>query len=175
VQRAIQELSPKLRAIASLRYRDGLSYEEIAEVLEISMGRWRTWDELRRVPRPRARLPRRYRTAFDRSRDWMPVCWQLRPASPVSRASVSLFWCSRKVRRERHASLPTRSHFWARKAPGPAAPPLLILVVSSRVGASSQSVCPIQKWRHAFGASARSSTSETTPDSREIGTHCNCK
>jgi RNA polymerase sigma-70 factor (ECF subfamily) len=38
VQRAIQGLSPKLRVIISLRYLDGLSYEEIAEVLEISMG-----------------------------------------------------------------------------------------------------------------------------------------
>ena len=38
VHRAIQELSPKLRVIISLRYLDGLSYEEIAEVLEISMG-----------------------------------------------------------------------------------------------------------------------------------------
>ena len=38
VHRAIQRLSPKLRAIVSLRYLDGLSYEEISEVLEISMG-----------------------------------------------------------------------------------------------------------------------------------------
>jgi RNA polymerase sigma-70 factor (ECF subfamily) len=38
VHRAVQRLSPKLRAIVSLRYLDGLSYEEIAEVLEISMG-----------------------------------------------------------------------------------------------------------------------------------------
>ncbi len=38
VHRAIQELSPKLRAIVSLRYLGGLSYEEIAEVLELSMG-----------------------------------------------------------------------------------------------------------------------------------------
>ena len=38
VHRAIQKLSPKLRVIVSLRYLDGLSYEEIAEVLEISMG-----------------------------------------------------------------------------------------------------------------------------------------
>jgi RNA polymerase sigma-70 factor, ECF subfamily len=38
VQAALQELSPKLRAIVSLRYLDGLSYEEIAEVLEISLG-----------------------------------------------------------------------------------------------------------------------------------------
>lgn len=38
VHRAIQGLSPKLRAIVSLRYLDGLSYQEIAEVLEISMG-----------------------------------------------------------------------------------------------------------------------------------------
>ena len=38
VHRAIQQLSPKLRTIISLRYLDGLSYEEIAEVLELSMG-----------------------------------------------------------------------------------------------------------------------------------------
>jgi RNA polymerase sigma-70 factor (ECF subfamily) len=38
VHRAIQHLSPKLRAIVSLRYLDGLSYGEIAEVLEVSMG-----------------------------------------------------------------------------------------------------------------------------------------
>ncbi len=38
VHRAIQRLSPKLRAIVSLRYLDGLSYEEISEVLEVSMG-----------------------------------------------------------------------------------------------------------------------------------------
>jgi len=38
VHRAIQKLSPKLRAIISLRYLDGLSYEEIAEVLDLSMG-----------------------------------------------------------------------------------------------------------------------------------------
>ena len=38
VQRAIQALSPKLRAIVGLRYLEGLSYEEIAEVLELSMG-----------------------------------------------------------------------------------------------------------------------------------------
>lgn len=35
---AISELSPKLRAIVALRYLDGLAYEEIAEVLEISIG-----------------------------------------------------------------------------------------------------------------------------------------
>jgi RNA polymerase sigma-70 factor (ECF subfamily) len=38
VHRAIQALSPKLRAIVSLRYLEGLSYAEMAEVLEISMG-----------------------------------------------------------------------------------------------------------------------------------------
>ena len=38
VQRAILALSPKLRAIVGLRYLEGLSYEEIAEVLELSMG-----------------------------------------------------------------------------------------------------------------------------------------
>jgi len=38
VQRAIQGLSPKLRAIVGLRYLEGLSYGEIAEVLELSLG-----------------------------------------------------------------------------------------------------------------------------------------
>src|SRR4029078_3575075 len=38
VQRALQELSPKLRTVISLRYLEGLSYEEIAEILEISIG-----------------------------------------------------------------------------------------------------------------------------------------
>lgn len=38
IQKAIQALSPKLRAIVSLRYLEGLSYEEIAEVLEVSLG-----------------------------------------------------------------------------------------------------------------------------------------
>jgi len=38
VQAAIQKLSPKLRSIIVLRYIEGLSYEEIAEVLECSVG-----------------------------------------------------------------------------------------------------------------------------------------
>jgi RNA polymerase sigma-70 factor, ECF subfamily len=38
VQRALQNLSPKLRTVISLRYLEGLSYEEIAEILEISIG-----------------------------------------------------------------------------------------------------------------------------------------
>jgi len=38
VQDAVQRLSPKLRAVVSLRYLGGLSYEEIAEVLELSVG-----------------------------------------------------------------------------------------------------------------------------------------
>ena len=38
VQLAIDKLSPKLRAIVALRYLEGLSYEEITEVLEISIG-----------------------------------------------------------------------------------------------------------------------------------------
>ncbi len=38
VQTAIQCLSPKLRAIVVLRYLQDLSYEELAETLEISMG-----------------------------------------------------------------------------------------------------------------------------------------
>jgi RNA polymerase sigma-70 factor, ECF subfamily len=38
VHRALQQLSPKLRTVISLRYLEGLSYEEIAEILEISIG-----------------------------------------------------------------------------------------------------------------------------------------
>jgi RNA polymerase sigma-70 factor (ECF subfamily) len=38
VQRAISRLSPKLRAIVVLRYLQGLSYEELAETIEISIG-----------------------------------------------------------------------------------------------------------------------------------------
>lgn len=38
VARAVARLSPKLRAVVGLRYLEGLSYEEIAEVLEISVG-----------------------------------------------------------------------------------------------------------------------------------------
>ena len=38
VQRAIMGLSPKLRAVAVLRYVEGLTYEELAEVLDCSMG-----------------------------------------------------------------------------------------------------------------------------------------
>jgi RNA polymerase sigma-70 factor (ECF subfamily) len=38
VQNAMAGLSPKLRAIITLRYLEGLSYEEIADVLEISIG-----------------------------------------------------------------------------------------------------------------------------------------
>ena len=38
VQKSIQTLSPKLRAIVGLRYLEGLSYDEIAEVLEVSIG-----------------------------------------------------------------------------------------------------------------------------------------
>jgi len=38
VQKALMELSEKLRAIVALRYLEGLSYDEIAEVLEISIG-----------------------------------------------------------------------------------------------------------------------------------------
>ena len=38
VQKALMELSDKLRAIVTLRYLEGLSYDEIAEVLEISIG-----------------------------------------------------------------------------------------------------------------------------------------
>ena len=38
IQRAIDRLSPKLRAIVVLRYSESLSYEEVAETLRISLG-----------------------------------------------------------------------------------------------------------------------------------------
>lgn len=38
VQRALGELSVKLRAVVVLRYLEGLSYEEIAEALDLSVG-----------------------------------------------------------------------------------------------------------------------------------------
>lgn len=38
IQDAIARLSPKMRAITVLRYVESLSYEEIAEVLQISLG-----------------------------------------------------------------------------------------------------------------------------------------
>ena len=38
IQRAIDRLSPKLRAITVLRYTENLSYDEIAETLQISLG-----------------------------------------------------------------------------------------------------------------------------------------
>jgi RNA polymerase sigma-70 factor (ECF subfamily) len=38
VHRAVMELSPKLRAVVALKYLDGLTYEEIASVLECSPG-----------------------------------------------------------------------------------------------------------------------------------------
>ena len=38
VQRAISRLSPKLQAVTVLRYIENLSYEQLAETLEISLG-----------------------------------------------------------------------------------------------------------------------------------------
>jgi RNA polymerase sigma-70 factor, ECF subfamily len=38
VHRAVMELSPKLRAVVALKYLEGLSYDEIASVLECSAG-----------------------------------------------------------------------------------------------------------------------------------------
>ena len=38
VHRAVMELTPKLRAVVALKYLEGLSYEEIASVLECSPG-----------------------------------------------------------------------------------------------------------------------------------------
>jgi len=38
IQRAISKLSPKLRGITVLRYIESLSYEQISDVLQISIG-----------------------------------------------------------------------------------------------------------------------------------------
>ena len=38
IQGTIDRLSPKLRAITVLRYVEGLSYEEISEALQVSLG-----------------------------------------------------------------------------------------------------------------------------------------
>ncbi len=38
VHEAIQKLSPKLRAVVVLRYLQGLSYEEVATILQVSLG-----------------------------------------------------------------------------------------------------------------------------------------
>jgi RNA polymerase sigma-70 factor (ECF subfamily) len=38
IQAAIDRLSPKLRAITVLRYIEGLSYDEVAEALQVSLG-----------------------------------------------------------------------------------------------------------------------------------------
>ena len=38
IQQAVMDLSPKLRAVIVLKYVEGLSYEEIAQVLECSAG-----------------------------------------------------------------------------------------------------------------------------------------
>lgn len=38
IQHAVMELSPKLRAVVVLKYVEGLSYDEIAEVLELAPG-----------------------------------------------------------------------------------------------------------------------------------------
>ena len=38
VQRAISRLSPKLRVVTVLRYVEGLSYEQISETLQVSLG-----------------------------------------------------------------------------------------------------------------------------------------
>lgn len=38
VRQALDTLSPKLRAVVALRYFEGLSYEELAEVLDCSLG-----------------------------------------------------------------------------------------------------------------------------------------
>lgn len=56
VQAALAALSPKLRAIAVLRYVEGLSYEVLAEVLGVSIGTVKS-----RLNRAHAALERRLR------------------------------------------------------------------------------------------------------------------
>ena len=61
VQRAIDRLSPKMRAIIVLRYLESLSYEEISESLEISLGTVKS-----RLSRAHAALDRELTPMLDR-------------------------------------------------------------------------------------------------------------
>jgi len=61
IQRAIDRLSPKMRAITVLRYIEGLSYDEIAESLEISLGTVKS-----RLSRAHSALDRELTPVLDR-------------------------------------------------------------------------------------------------------------
>ena len=61
VQRAIDRLSPKMRAITVLRYLEGLSYDEIAETLGISLGTVKS-----RLSRAHAALDRELTPVLDK-------------------------------------------------------------------------------------------------------------
>jgi len=61
IHQAIGRLSPKLRGITVLRYSEGLSYEEIAETLQISIGTVKS-----RLARAHAGLDRELTPVLDR-------------------------------------------------------------------------------------------------------------
>jgi RNA polymerase sigma factor (sigma-70 family) len=61
IQRAIDRLSPKMRAIIVLRYLESLSYDEIAETLDISLGTVKS-----RLSRAHAALDRELTPIVDR-------------------------------------------------------------------------------------------------------------
>jgi len=61
IQHAIDRLSPKMRTITVLRYVEGLSYDEIAEVLAISLGTVKS-----RLSRAHAALDRELTPVLDR-------------------------------------------------------------------------------------------------------------
>lgn len=61
VQRAIDRLSPKMRTIIVLRYLESLSYEEIADSLQISLGTVKS-----RLSRAHAALDRELTSVVDR-------------------------------------------------------------------------------------------------------------
>lgn len=61
IQRGIDRLSPKMRAIIVLRYLEGLSYDEIAETLAISLGTVKS-----RLSRAHAALDRELTPLLDR-------------------------------------------------------------------------------------------------------------
>ena len=61
IQSAIDRLSPKMKTIVVLRYLQSLSYEEIAETLEISLGTVKS-----RLSRAHAALDRELTPVVDR-------------------------------------------------------------------------------------------------------------